>query len=162
MERPGHAQALAGGSGRKGFSARINWPRCRRSSTPRKATLFDVLAHVAYALAPLTREERATLAKVVISRRFNSKQQAFLDFVLSHYVAVAWTSSIRRTSPAAAPEIPGLNRRRRGRPRPPRRDRQVFSGFQKYLYEQVRRDQLHRFHTNYPIVAGHRSSRLLK
>ena len=51
-----------------------------------KSDLFDVLAHVAYALPPLTREERATKAKVAISTHFNSKQQVFLDFVLSHYV----------------------------------------------------------------------------
>jgi type I restriction enzyme, R subunit len=51
-----------------------------------KSDLFDVLAHVAYALAPLTREERAQKAKVVISTSFNSKQKVFLDFVLSQYV----------------------------------------------------------------------------
>ncbi len=50
--------------------------------------LFDVLAHVAYAMAPLTREERAVRAKVEISTHFNSKQQAFLDFVLAQYVRV--------------------------------------------------------------------------
>jgi type I restriction enzyme R subunit len=50
--------------------------------------LFDVLAHVAYALPPLSREERAAKAKVEISTHFNSKQQVFLDFVLSHYVSV--------------------------------------------------------------------------
>ena len=53
-----------------------------------KSDLFDVLAHVAYAMAPLTREERASWAKVEISSHFNLKQQAFLDFVLSHYVSV--------------------------------------------------------------------------
>jgi type I restriction enzyme R subunit len=31
--------------------------------------LFDVLAHVAYALAPLTREERANTAKAVIGNK---------------------------------------------------------------------------------------------
>jgi type I restriction enzyme R subunit len=50
--------------------------------------LFDVLAYVAYALPPITREERATGAKVIISTHFNSKQRVFLDFVLSHYVRV--------------------------------------------------------------------------
>ncbi len=48
--------------------------------------LFDVLAHVAYAKAPVTREVRAAHAKVYINSQFNAKQQAFLDFVLSHYV----------------------------------------------------------------------------
>ena len=41
--------------------------------------LFDVLAYVAYALPTLTREERATTAKVEISTHFNIKQQAFLS-----------------------------------------------------------------------------------
>ena len=50
--------------------------------------LFDVLAHVVYALPPLSREERSAKAKVEISTHFNSKQQVFLDFVLSHYVSV--------------------------------------------------------------------------
>ena len=53
-----------------------------------KSDLFDVLAHVAYALAPLTREQRAANAKVVIGTSFNAKQQGFLDFVLSHYVSM--------------------------------------------------------------------------
>ncbi len=53
-----------------------------------KSDLFDVLAHVAYAMAPLTREVRATNAKVYINTRFSAKQQVFLDFVLSHYVSV--------------------------------------------------------------------------
>ncbi len=38
-----------------------------------KSDLLDVLAHVAYALTPLTREERAARAKVVISTEFNGK-----------------------------------------------------------------------------------------
>jgi type I restriction enzyme, R subunit len=53
-----------------------------------KSDLFDVLAYVAHALAPLSREERTARAKVAISKHFNSKQQAFLDFVLAHYVGV--------------------------------------------------------------------------
>jgi len=51
-----------------------------------KSDLFDVLAFVAYAFPPVTREERALKARAEISVRFSSKQQAFLDFVLSHYV----------------------------------------------------------------------------
>jgi type I restriction enzyme R subunit len=51
-----------------------------------KSDLFDVLAHVAYALPPLTREQRASKAKVELTPHFNSKQRVFLEFVLSHYV----------------------------------------------------------------------------
>ena len=53
-----------------------------------RSDLFDVLAHVAYALEPLTRQERADRAMSVISENFNPRQKVFLDFVLSHYIAV--------------------------------------------------------------------------
>ncbi len=49
--------------------------------------LFDVLAHVAFATAPLTREQRATTARAAIANTIPNRQRAFLDFVLSHYVA---------------------------------------------------------------------------
>lgn len=49
--------------------------------------LFDVLAHIAYALPPQTREERATHAKAEIGSHFSAKQQAFLEFVLAQYVS---------------------------------------------------------------------------
>lgn len=49
--------------------------------------IFDVLAFVAYADTPLTREERAERAKIVISKEFGDKQQDFLTFVLAHYVS---------------------------------------------------------------------------
>jgi type I restriction enzyme, R subunit len=50
--------------------------------------LFDVLAYIAWALPPLTREQRASKAKVAITEHFSSRQQAFLDFVLQHYITV--------------------------------------------------------------------------
>jgi type I restriction enzyme R subunit len=53
-----------------------------------KSDLFDVLAYIAYARAPVTREVRADNARIYINTAFNTKQQAFLDFVLSHYVDV--------------------------------------------------------------------------
>ena len=51
-----------------------------------KIDLFDVLAYVAYLLPPVTRAERADHARVHINSQFNAKQQAFLDFVLQHYL----------------------------------------------------------------------------
>jgi type I restriction enzyme, R subunit len=53
-----------------------------------KSDIFDVLAYVAYALPPMTRDERAANARVMIDQSFGSKQKAFLDFVLQHYVSV--------------------------------------------------------------------------
>jgi type I restriction enzyme R subunit len=108
-----------------------------------KSDLFDVLAHVAYALPPLTREERASRAKVAISKRFNDKQQAFLDFVLAHYVGVGvdeldqekLTPLLRlKYSNSISDAIADLGR--------PEEISKVFVGFQKYLYQPVSADVL--------------------
>jgi type I restriction enzyme R subunit len=102
-----------------------------------KSDLFDVLAHVAYALPPLTRVERAAKAKVIISTHFNSKQQVFLDFVLSHYVSVGVEElDQEKLTPllhlkyhdSIADAVADLGK--------PEEIGQVFSGFQKYLYQQ--------------------------
>jgi type I restriction enzyme R subunit len=102
-----------------------------------KSDLFDVLAHVAYALPPLTREERANKAKVIISTHFNSKQQVFLSFVLSHYVSVGveeldqgkLTPLLRlKYHDSIADAVADLGK--------PEEIGKVFVGFQKYLYQQ--------------------------
>ncbi|MBI5285922.1 MAG: DEAD/DEAH box helicase family protein [Chloroflexi bacterium] len=100
--------------------------------------LFDVLAHVAYALAPRTREDRAANAKVEISTHFNSKLQGFLDFVLSQYVKVG-------VDELDVEKLPPLLRRKYNDSIPDAmRDlgkaeeiRNAFAGFQKYLYQYV-------------------------
>jgi type I restriction enzyme R subunit len=53
-----------------------------------KSDLFDVLAHVAFARAPIERKARADQARGAIRSEFSAKQQEFLDFVLGQYVAV--------------------------------------------------------------------------
>jgi type I restriction enzyme R subunit len=99
--------------------------------------LFDVLAHVAYALAPLTREERAAQAMALISTHFNSKQQVFLDFVLSHYVSVGveeldqakLTPLLRlKYHDSLADAVTDLGQ--------PEEIGEAFTGFQKYLYQE--------------------------
>jgi type I restriction enzyme R subunit len=101
-----------------------------------KSDLFDVLAHVAYALPPVTREERAARAKLIISTRFNSKQRVFLDFVLSHYVSVGVEElDQEKLTPllqlkyhnSIADAVADLGR--------PEEIGRVFVGFQKYLYQ---------------------------
>ena len=98
--------------------------------------LFDVLAHVAYALPPLTRQERAEKAKVEISTHFNSKQQVFLDFVLAQYVKVGVEELAQdKLSPllklkyhdAIADAVADLGK--------PEEIGKFFAGFQKYLYQ---------------------------
>jgi len=103
-----------------------------------KSDLFDVLAYVAWALPPLTREERATHAKTHIGTRFNSKQQVFLEFVLSQYVKIGVHELDReKLSPllklkynnAISDAIADLGR--------PEQIGAIFAGFQRYLYQQV-------------------------
>src|SRR2546422_2327158 len=84
---PDTRKKLLQGLAEKGFGGE-QLAAMQRIIDAEKSDLFDVLAHVAYALPPVTREERAARAKVVISTEFNGKQQVFLDFVLSHYVRV--------------------------------------------------------------------------
>ena len=92
-----------------------------------KSDLFDVLANVAYALPPLTREERATRAKVAIHAHFNSKQQAFLEFVLAQYVE-SWGAGIGSAEVVtlAEAQIQQRHRRRSGRLGQAGRDRTGF------------------------------------
>lgn len=78
---------------------------------------------MAYALPPLTREERAAKAKVIISTNFNSEQRVFLDFVLSHYVSIGVAELDQAKLTPLAPEVPQLPLRCRGRPGQARRDR---------------------------------------
>ena len=95
-----------------------------------KSDLFDVLAYVRYKLPPETREERAAKAKIAITTHFNSQQQVFLDFVLSHYVTVGVEElDQEKTHPAAAPEVSQFHRRRRGRSRSARSDRKGVRKF---------------------------------
>jgi type I restriction enzyme R subunit len=102
-----------------------------------KSDLFDVLAYVAYAIAPQTREERAAKAKIDIDTRFQEKQQRFLDFVLSHYVSVGveeldqekLTPLLRlKYHDSIADAVADLGE--------PETIGQLFIEFQKYLYQE--------------------------
>jgi len=101
-----------------------------------KSDLFDVLAHVAYAMEPLTRQERADRTMAIISEHYNPKQKVFIDFVLSHYVALGveeldqtkLTPLLKLKYHDSIPDaVADLGR--------PDEIGKVFSGFQKYLYE---------------------------
>ena len=98
--------------------------------------LFDVLAHVAYALQPIPREARAGQARLYIHSKCTRKQQLFLDFVLQHYVTMGvqelaqdkLTPLLRlRYQNSIADAVADLGK--------PEAISQLFSSFQKYLYE---------------------------
>ncbi len=101
-----------------------------------KSDLFDVLAFVAYADSPLTREERAARAKAAISAEFGDKQQAFLGFVLAHYVSAGVEELDEaklgpllklKYNNAIADAFADLGT--------PETVRKAFVGFQRYLYQ---------------------------
>jgi type I restriction enzyme R subunit len=48
--------------------------------------VFDVLAYIAFALAPITRAERVATRRAPILSSFDDRLGAFLDFVLTQYV----------------------------------------------------------------------------
>ena len=100
--------------------------------------LFDVLAHVAYALPPVPRDERAQQARLYIKSKFTTKEQLFIDFVLQHYVTMGvqelaqekLTPLLRiRYQNSIADAIADLGK--------PEQIGKLFTGFQKHLYETV-------------------------
>ena len=82
-----------------------------------------------YSRHDFTREERAARAKVAISAAFESKEQAFLDFVLSHYVRVGVQelASLDVTDPTAATRVVSDAVDHFGRNRCPRQQRGLRS-----------------------------------
>lgn len=102
-----------------------------------KSDLFDVLAYVAYALPPVSREVRAANAKAQLPSQFNARQKAFLDFVLQHYVNVGVeqldSGNLRQllllrynnSLPDAVRDLGGK----------PEEIARAFAGFQRFLYQ---------------------------
>jgi type I restriction enzyme R subunit len=124
---------LLEGLAEKGFGHE-QMAEMQRIINAEKSDLFDVLAHIAWALPTLTREERAARARLAITAHFNSRQQAFLDFVLSHYV----TEGVQELNREKLTPLLKLKYRDAiadlGRPE---EIGHLFAGFQKYLYQQA-------------------------
>ena len=107
----------------------------RKKINAEKSDLFDVLAYIAFALSPITREERVASRRDAIVAGYDDKLQAFLDFVLGQYIAegvgeldqdkLSHLLALRyHTVSDAAEELGGV---------PVIRD--TFIGFQRHLYE---------------------------
>jgi type I restriction enzyme R subunit len=133
---PDTRRKLLDGLAEKGFG-KDQLAEMQKIIDAEKSDLFDVLAHVAYALPTLTREERAQRAKAGISRHFDTKKQVFLDFVLGHYVSDGveeldqekLTPLLRlKYRDSLHDAVADLGR--------PEEIGEAFSGFQKYLYQQ--------------------------
>jgi type I restriction enzyme R subunit len=58
----------------------------RQAIMAEDSDLFDVLAHIAYATEPKTRQERAEAGALAIKGNYDAKLASFLAFVLGQYV----------------------------------------------------------------------------
>lgn len=134
---PDTRKKLLQGLAEKGFG-REQLAEMQKIIDAEKSDLFDVLAYVAYAMPPITREERASKAKIIINTHFNTIQQVFLDFVLSHYVTGGVEElDQEKLTPllllkyhnSITDAVSALGGR-------PNEINKVFTGFQKYLYQQ--------------------------
>ena len=134
---PATRKALLEGLAGKGYG-RDQMAEMQKIIDAENSDLFDVLAYIGFHLAPISREERANRAKIEISTHFNSKQQVFLNFVLSQYVKVGvdelaqekLTPLLRlKYNNAIADAVADLGK--------PEEIGRVFTGFQKYLYNQA-------------------------
>jgi len=125
---------LLQGLAEKGFG-REQLAEMQRIIDAEKSDIFDVLAHVAYALPPLTREERAARAKAAVSTHFNSPRQAFIDFVLAQYVKVGVEElDMQKLAPLLTLRYHSISDAKLDLGQP-EEIRGLFAGFQKYLYQ---------------------------
>ncbi len=132
---PATRKALLKGLGEKGFG-RDALAEMQKAIEAEDSDLFDVLSYVAYARPPITREERAVRAKAGISSTYRSNRQlAFLEFVLGHYVSQGVDElDLDKLSPLLRLKYRAISDAAADLGTP-EQIRNVFIGFQKYLYE---------------------------
>lgn len=84
--KPDTRKKLLAGLEEKGFG-REQLSEVSRMIDAERSDLFDVLAYIAFAFAPVSREERVSSRKERIFERYADKQRQFLSFVLDHYIS---------------------------------------------------------------------------
>ena len=132
--QPDTRKALLAGLDEKGFG-REPLAEMQRVIEAEDSDLFDVLAYVAFASTPLSREARAAAAKAAAETGLTDKQRAFVDFVLAQYVA----QGVDELDPEKLSSLLRLRYRNAisdafaelGNPEDVRR---MFFGFQRHLY----------------------------
>jgi len=83
--RPDTRKALLEGLEEKGYGAE-QLAEIGKMVEADKSDLFDVLAYIAFALPPISRSERVDTHKAQIFEHYDYRQQEFLQFVLEHYI----------------------------------------------------------------------------
>jgi hypothetical protein len=135
LERPATRKALLAGLAEKGFG-REPLAEMQKAIEAGDSDLFDVLAYVAFASAPQTREARATAARVATAQQFTDRQRAFVDFVLAQYVAQGVDElDAEKLSPLLKLKYRNALQDAIAELGQPDQIRGVFTGFQRHLYE---------------------------
>lgn len=133
---PATRRKLLDGLADKGFGMR-ELEAMQKLVEAENSDIFDVLAYVAWALPPLTRQERAERARAMISAHFDTNQQAFLSFVLAHYVNEGVDElDMEKLAPLLNLKYHSLDEAFAELGQPEGISR-VFAGFQRYLYQGV-------------------------
>ncbi len=131
--RPDTRKALLEGLSEKGYG-QDQLAEIRRMIDAEKSDLFDVLAYIAFALTPITREERVSESKGRIFSHYDYRQQEFLVFVLDHYIK----QGVGELDQEKLPHLLELKYHAVGDAvaelGPVANIRDVFIGFQEYLY----------------------------
>ncbi len=131
---PDTRRKLLEGLAEKGYGSE-QLAELKRMIDAEKSDLYDVLAYVAFALAPISRQERADAHRTTIFAHYGDKQREFLDFVLDQYVRQGVGELDDQKLPhlidlkyhAVADAVAELGQ--------VATIRELFIGFQKHLYE---------------------------
>ena len=132
--RPDTRRKLIDGLAEKGYG-KEQLAELTRMVDAEKSDLYDVLAYVAFALAPISREERVNASRSLIFAQYGDKQQEFLAFVLDHYIQQGVEELDEEKLPhlielkyhAVSDAVTELGQ--------VAAIREMFIGFQKHLYE---------------------------
>lgn len=131
--QPETRKALLDSLAEKGYGER-ELEEISRMINAEKSDVFDVLAYIAFALPPVSRQERVEQHRDEIFSQYDENLQTFLDFVLSQYVQEGVGELDKEKLPHllelkyravrdAAEQLGGVAR-----------IRDAFIGFQKHLY----------------------------
>lgn len=83
--QPDTRKSVLDGLAEKGFGEE-QLAEARTMINAENSDVFDVLAYIAFALAPISRVEHVEAHKSEIMTRYGDKQQTFIEFVLGEYV----------------------------------------------------------------------------
>ncbi len=141
--QPNTRKALLDGLAEKGFGEE-QLAEARSMINAENSDVFDVLAYIAFALSPISREERVDTHKGEILTNHEEKQQAFLEFVLGEYIKEG-------VGELDLAKLPGLLELKYGNAYDAAEQlggaqllRETFVGFQEHLYKQKQDNSINR------------------